>query len=225
VYFAATWTVDPYGVSPVQVSIPGFNAFKVKRLDIDRAIKPLEILQKQPRTIFVGSSRIHQSIDTAVLEGTDFAPAYNAAIPANELSESVCNIELAFALSPGIKHVFVELFFYNFARGQARHPPIAIASFASSSASLLLSFSALWASVSTVYANVNGATSTAYVAPTGHWVPPQGFRSALTFDAQRYTDSIIDAHSHIPDMLVQPRSRRWMRSSRSAAETGLRCIS
>src|SRR5258708_31774842 len=77
-YLLFTWTVDPYGVSPIRVGVHGINDIKPKRLDIDRLIKPYEVWRYQPRTIFLGTSRAHQSLDPSVLDGTRFAPAYNA---------------------------------------------------------------------------------------------------------------------------------------------------
>ena len=81
-YLLFTWTVDPYGVSPIRVGVHGINEIKPKRLDIDRLVKPYEVWRYQPRTIFLGTSRAHQSLDPAVLDGTRFAPAYNASMPA-----------------------------------------------------------------------------------------------------------------------------------------------
>ena len=86
-YLIFTWTIDPYGVSPARFSLPGINALKPKRLDIDRLIKPYEVWRYQPRTIFLGTSRAHQSLDPSVLDGTRFAPAYNASMPAGSLAE------------------------------------------------------------------------------------------------------------------------------------------
>ena len=59
---AFVWAIDPYGVSPVRITWEGVNALKPKRLDIDRLIKPYEVWRYQPRTVFLGTSRIHQAI-------------------------------------------------------------------------------------------------------------------------------------------------------------------
>ena len=42
-YLAFTSIVDPYGVSPLRLTLPGLNAVKPKRLAIDRLIKPYEV--------------------------------------------------------------------------------------------------------------------------------------------------------------------------------------
>jgi hypothetical protein len=78
-YLIFTWTIDPYGVSPIRLEFPRINALKPKRIDIDRILKPYEVWRYQPRTIFLGTSRANQSLDPSTLDGTRFAPAYNAA--------------------------------------------------------------------------------------------------------------------------------------------------
>jgi len=108
------WIIDPYGVSPIRIEVTGVNRLKPARIDIDRLIKPYEVWRYQPRTIFLGTSRIHQSIDPKVLDGTTFAPAYNASIPANTLSENAATIEQFFSLDPNLKYVFIEAWIYNF---------------------------------------------------------------------------------------------------------------
>ncbi len=118
---AFTLLIDPYGVSPVHATIQGVNALKPKRLDIDRLIKPYEVWRRQPQTVFLGTSRIHQSIDPSVLDGTRFAPAYNASIPASSLSLNITHLDNYLRLDPSLKTVFVELFVYNFL-GQGAEP-------------------------------------------------------------------------------------------------------
>src|SRR6266487_3955526 len=55
-YLIFTWTIDPYGVSPIRLEFPRINALKPKRTDIDRILKPYEVWRYQPRTIFLGTS-------------------------------------------------------------------------------------------------------------------------------------------------------------------------
>src|SRR5438477_78164 len=68
----------------------------------------------QPRTVFMGTSRIQQAFDPALLDGTRFAPAYNGAIPASTLAQNEAHLEHYFDLDPNLKHVFFELFFWQF---------------------------------------------------------------------------------------------------------------
>jgi hypothetical protein len=84
-FLVFTWTIDPYGVSPTPLGLQGVNALKPKRINIDRLIKPYEVWRYQPRTILLGTSRVHQSMDPFILSGTGFAPAYNASMPAGSM--------------------------------------------------------------------------------------------------------------------------------------------
>src|SRR4030081_3211092 len=73
--------IDPYGLSPIQIGIPGVNTAKVERISHDRLIKPYEALAIAPQTIIVGTSRVKQAFDP------DAAPAelgrvYNAGVDA-----------------------------------------------------------------------------------------------------------------------------------------------
>src|SRR6476620_7443087 len=104
-----TWTIDPYGVSPLRFSLQGVNALKPKRLDIDRLIKPYEVWRYQPHTVFLGTWRIHQSIDPAALDGTKFAPAYNASIPASGLGMNISHLQQYLELDRKLRTVMVEL--------------------------------------------------------------------------------------------------------------------
>src|SRR5262245_7086473 len=72
--------VDPMGISPIRIAIAGFNAWKLVRQDYDRIVKPYDVRRNHPRTIFICSSRIKQTIDPKSVGGTQFAPAYNAGI-------------------------------------------------------------------------------------------------------------------------------------------------
>ena len=98
-----TWTIDPYGVSPLRLSLQGINAQKPKRIDIDRLIKPYEVWRYQPRTLFLGTSRMHQSMDPAVLDGTRFAPAYNASMPAASMDMHAAYLRRYIQLDPNLR--------------------------------------------------------------------------------------------------------------------------
>jgi hypothetical protein len=75
------------------------DAVKPKRLAIDRLIKPYEVRRDQPRSVFLGTSRFHQAIDPADLDGTRFSPAYNASIPGGSLGEMAALLEQFFELT------------------------------------------------------------------------------------------------------------------------------
>ena len=75
-----TLLVDAIGISPLRVAVAGFNASKPFRQDYDWIVKRYDVFRSQPVTIFLGSSRVKQSIDPALLADTGFAPAYNGGI-------------------------------------------------------------------------------------------------------------------------------------------------
>lgn len=181
-FFAFTWTVDPYGVSPIHIDSSRFNQRKPKRLDIDRLIKPFEVWRYQPRTVFLGSSRIHQSLDPAVLDGSPHAPAYNASVPAVSLGMNRSYLRQYVALDGNLETAVVELFIYNFlGQGQddaARDWREFIANFAT----LQLSADAFWASVVTVWHNIRGLPN-AEIAPGGFYRYPPGHDAKGLFDA------------------------------------------
>jgi len=106
--------VDPYNTSPLQVHISGFNLYKPMSVGIDRHTKPFMVWAIQPATIFLGTSRIHQSIDPKELDGTFLAPAYNASVPASDLGLSRSDLEYYKTLDPRLRTVFIEIFLYNY---------------------------------------------------------------------------------------------------------------
>lgn len=168
-FFGITLLVDPYGVSPLKVSWSRFNQYKPKRHDIDRQIKPYEVWKGAPRTVFLGTSRIHQSFDPAVLDATHFAPAYNAAIPASSLHMNVAHLRQYARLDPKLRTVVVELFLYNFAvqANQSEPPQESAADQLRSTAVLFVSADALLDSVRTVSYNLTRNAPTMQIAPRG----------------------------------------------------------
>ena len=72
-----TLLVDPIGISPIRIAIAGFNTFKPLQQDYDWIVKRYDVRRNQPTTIFMGSSRIKQSMDPKLVAKTGFAPAYN----------------------------------------------------------------------------------------------------------------------------------------------------
>jgi len=180
-----TAVVDPYGVSPLGINLPRFNANKYKRVDVDRLIKPVEVLQKQPRTIFIGTSRVHESLDPSRFTGSRFAPAYNASIPNITLAETLGYLKEFSALDDKLKYVFIELFFPQFnmygqtVSGQDKSPM----DLASDLTSLFFSIDALVNARLTVKLNIQGKEMGAYVNETGRYQfpPNHGPNPSLNF--------------------------------------------
>ena len=198
-FLAFTWIIDPYGVSPLRASLPRVNVLKPKRLDIDRLIKPLEVWRDQPRTVLLGTSRIHQSIDPSGLDGTRLAPAYNASIPASTLNENANHLERFFALDKRLRVVFVELFIYNFVNPAPPDQPSQ--SFIEGGASLFLSAGAAFGSVQTLAFNLFGRGNSAQVARGGFWVPPAEFRTS--FGQTAFIDETMKMHRRLPPLAIQ----------------------
>src|SRR5262249_59684233 len=102
------WTKHPYGVSPFRFSAHGINESKPKGRGIGRLIKPYEVWRYQPQTIFLGTSRAHQSLDPSVLDGTRFAPAYNASMPAASMEMTAAYLQQYVRLDRKLRTVIVE---------------------------------------------------------------------------------------------------------------------
>jgi hypothetical protein len=185
-FFAVTFVIDPYGVSPLRLAWPGINTVKPKRLAIDRLIKPYEVWRDQPRTVFLGTSRFHEGIDPGVLGGTRFAPAYNASMPGVTLAEMAAQVEQFFRLDGKLRAVFVELFFYNFVSDQPVPPPKSLPALVRDMtedlAPLFLGASAIPDSLQTLFVNLAGRPA-ATIAPTGQWVPAANARFTFHEDA------------------------------------------
>jgi hypothetical protein len=103
--------VDPIGISPIRIAIAGFNEWKPLRRDYDRLVKPYDVARSQPRTIFIGSSRIKQTIDPRLLASTEFAPAYNAGINGSaDYEELNSYLQYYIRADKELRHVFIEAF-------------------------------------------------------------------------------------------------------------------
>jgi hypothetical protein len=182
VSLASILIVDPYGVSPLHVAITGVNVLKPKRVDVDRLIKPYEVSRYQPRTVFLGTSRIHQSIDPAVLDYTRFAPAYNAAIPASSLGMNLSYLQKYLALDRNLRTAFIELFIYNFF-GSAPDERAPTPDLISNDVAMFGSSDALWASLATLMQNAVIKQETFEIKPGGYFNYPPGHEAKGNFDA------------------------------------------
>ncbi len=198
------WVIDPYGVSPVHIPLTGINTLKPERIDIDRLIKPYEVWRDQPKTVFLGTSRIHQSIDPSTLDNTEFAPAYNAAVPASSLSQNAANIEEYFRLDKNLQYVFIELFIYNFIFPQPEDPKKTFSDFLRTSTSLTFSADVLISAFKTLNFNKSSLPVGPYISPLGNWIRPEAFSTKDTFNQKLYIDNIMNIHKVIPDMIIQP---------------------
>ena len=103
--------VDALGILPVRVEIAGFNEWKPLRVQYDWIVKRFEVRQHQPTTIFMGSSRIKQTIDPGLLAGTAFAPAYNGALNGSaDLREIGAYLRDYLKADRNLRYVYIEVF-------------------------------------------------------------------------------------------------------------------
>lgn len=182
-FAGATLAIDPYGISPIRIAIPHVNRYKPKRLDIDRLIKPYEVWRYQPRTVFLGTSRIHQSIDPAVLDGSRYAPAYNASVPAASLGMNISYLNQYLQLDPNLRYVFVELFLYNFLGQDQQHRAISKIQTIKQTAVLLFSYDTAWDALDTLWYNATVDQPCYEIKPGGFFYYPPGHDARGTFDA------------------------------------------
>jgi hypothetical protein len=108
---AFTLLVDAIGISPLRVAIAGFNASKSLRQDYDWIVKRYDVFRNQPVTIFMGSSRVKQSIDPKLLADTGFAPAYNGGINGSAAYPEIgAYLQYYLGVDKNLHHVFIEAF-------------------------------------------------------------------------------------------------------------------
>ncbi len=204
-FFAVTLIVDPYGVSPIHLSMEHLNRFRPQRIDIDRLIKPYEVWRYQPKTIFMGSSRIQQGFDPSVMNRTRFAPAYNASIPASSISLNASYLQQYFDLDHNIETVIVELFFYPFLEThgstfveQQPSSRRTIVDFLYDTASLFISTNTLSATFQTLAYNLTMNAPIYEILPGGNFYYPPGHNSKGTFDG--FPFGIWQLHAARPDL-------------------------
>lgn len=190
------WIIDPYGVSPIKIRMNGVNRYKPKRIDIDRLIKPYEVWLYQPNTIFLGTSRIQQSIDPSLMKGTEYYPAYNASIPAMNLASNAEYIKKIIKIDSNLKHVFLELFIFNFLGQGQEIEEFSWLKYLGEFLSLNLSMDSLFASVQTVIDNISimkkYAPTPHRIASLGYRLYPNNFNPKDTFgDGRQFARTVI----------------------------------
>jgi hypothetical protein len=202
-FLAFTFLIDPYGVSPLRLDIPRVNTVKPRRIDIDRQIKPIEVWRDQPRTVFLGTSRIHQSIDPAGLAGSPLSPAYNASVPAVSLTANLDYLNFYADNNPALRNVWVEIFLYNFVQDQER-APIHVRQVVGSAATLLASSDALWDSVVTLLRNLASNRPAPSIQSGGFVTMPEGHDAGAHFG--RFSQGILE-------LVPKPPARFGLRDS------------
>ena len=151
--------VDPLGLSPIGLNIPGFNTLKPLRAQHDRVIKPYDVWRMRPRTIFIGASTVKQSIDPAQLESAGFRPAYNGGMDNGADFEEIRRfVRYYIEADPQLKFLRIEVFLPGlaiWARAHDPQPPITdtASQVVKDGIAALFSASAIGFSVETIFQN------------------------------------------------------------------------
>lgn len=175
------WLVDPYGVSPIRIDHDRINKVLPRRVNIDRQLKPFEVWRYQPRTLFLGTSRIHQGFDPQVWVQLTGDSAYNAAIPASSVELNLIHLRRYLDLNRETRRVIVELFFYNFIGADDWKPEAP--EYLLDAVSLLGSADLVEAAMTTVAHNMRGRGPVYQIASGGQFTYPHGHDALPTFDA------------------------------------------
>jgi hypothetical protein len=196
-FLAFTWTIDPYGVSPMRIELAGINVLKPKRANIDRIIKPYEVWWHQPRTLFLGTSRVNQSMDPSILDGTRFAPAYNASMPASSMEMNAAYLRQYLRLDRSLHTVVIELFLPNFIGTPQGLAPGTWSEFIRNAVTLFASADALWDSIVTLAYNALSGRAISQIEPGGYLYHPARGNPQTSFES--FASHIWSAHVNEPD--------------------------
>lgn len=105
--------VDPYGIinSPV---IEGFNQEKPKEASHVRLFKAADTFRIDPKTIFLGTSRVEYGLDPHHPAIAAYQPVYNLGLPSSNIYEQLRYLEHAIANQPNLEVVVLGLDFFAF---------------------------------------------------------------------------------------------------------------
>lgn len=109
---------DPYGFNSFGMSVLEKDSSRAGRAERDRLVKPFDIRDQQPRSIFLGTSRTKQAIDPSVLANTSISPAYNAGIDRASLGEMRALLQDSLREDQNLRNVFIDLHLYQFFVGR-----------------------------------------------------------------------------------------------------------
>ena len=106
--------VDPYGFYRV-LEIKGFNQQKEGVRSKIRYVKALELPLRKPKTIIMGSSRVHDGMNPKhfLLQDSAFTPVYNLGIDMNRIHESLQYLKHSL-IHTKVKRVILGLDFFMF---------------------------------------------------------------------------------------------------------------
>lgn len=110
--------IDPYGFYRV-VDIDGFNQQKEGVRTKIRYVKALELPLRKPKTLIMGSSRVHDGMNPQhpLLQASEYLPVYNLGIDMDRVHESLQYLKHAL-LHTEVKRVILGLDFFMFNAAQ-----------------------------------------------------------------------------------------------------------
>jgi hypothetical protein len=110
---STTLIIDPYGLYTI-INIDGINQQKEGVRSKIRFVKTLELPLRQPKTILLGTSRVHDGINPAHSALQEKAPVYNLAVDMNRIHETLALLNHAIENSK-IERVILglDLFMFN----------------------------------------------------------------------------------------------------------------
>ncbi|HEY9079480.1 hypothetical protein [Magnetovibrio sp.] len=197
---AVTLVIDPYGISPFKVNIEGVNAARVERMRLDRMIKPLDVLNRKPKTLFIGTSRVKEGIDPDSFTGTRFAPVYNLGIDFSSLTESVSLLETLLPHNPQVKYVFLELNFIHF-YGPG---PVRVAT---NTRELVLDTATAAFSTDALIASISTALKNSFYFGHGYWLEDNGLVNlppmTMMGDLENFFNSVVSKVGNLEISTVQ----------------------
>jgi hypothetical protein len=186
--------IDPYGVSMLNLALPYINVLKPKRVDIDRLIKPYEVALRQPATVFLGTSRIHQSFDPSVLNGTAYAPAYNSAVPAASIPENIALLKQYAAIDRRLRHVFFEVFVYAFNDSSSEVANRGLSDVVADLPKMHFSSSAVVDTLLTIAYNIYSRSEPPSIAQGGFEIHEHAFDPSVYFVPHNFAQFVLDAN-------------------------------
>ena len=105
--------IDPYGVWKFYRQV-GVNQWTPKADDLDRLIKPIEVIDKQPQTLFLGDSQVLWGIDPADYTKLTGEAAYNYGLRGATLYELRRSLEHVIAVDKDLRKVYLNVSFAMF---------------------------------------------------------------------------------------------------------------
>lgn len=212
--------IDPYGLSPLEPDLGDLNATRMERRQLDRMIKPIEAIERQPKTLLLGTSRVRQGFDPDDFAGTAYDPVYNLGINFSSLTESIVLLETILPLMPSVETIVFEFnFVHYYFPAVPKNLPTNWADLLHDAATAFLSMDALAASARTVLANKNYRGFYYWIEDDGLMVPSP---SSLVQDLENFFTNVVTPGRKWD---VRPQQREMLARLRAICDAyGIRCI-